>query len=137
MRQLALIFTTLCFTACALMTNGTRQRVSLAAANGDSVIATIGGKKVQLPAENVSLSRRGEVIHIYNADNPKYMDSSVNSYALNGPQNMGITPGTYFDLFGILLFFLPGLIASYIDKGTGAQLKYIDSNLTVPVYFKK
>ena len=136
MKKLVLIFTTLCFTACATIMNGPSQKVSLATANGDTVIATIGGKKVQLPAENVRIKRK-EVIYIYNADNPKYMDSAVHSHALNGPNNITVTLGGLLSALAILLAFFPGLISSYIDDSTGAAFQYKDTNLTVPVYFKK
>lgn len=137
MKKLVLIFTTICFTACATMINGTRQNVSLATANGDSVIATIDGKKVQLPAENVKIKRKGELIYIYNADNPKYMDSSVYSTALNGPNNMTGNVVSLLYLVGLFVFLFPGIIAMSIDGYTGAGWQYKDTNLTVPVYFKK
>ena len=138
MKKLVLIFTTLCFTACATIMNGHSQKVSLAVANGDTVIATIGGKKVQLPAENVRIKRK-EVIYIYNADNPKYMDSAVHSHALNGPDNMTPSLGEWLNMLAILSLaaILSGVISSSIDNSTGAAFQYKDTNLTVPVYFKK
>ncbi len=136
MKKLVLIFTTLCFTACATMFNGPSQKVSLAATNGDTVIATIRGKKVQLPAE-LKIKSKGELIYIYNADNPKYMDSAVHSHALNGPNNITVTPGGALSALAVLLAFFPGLIMLHIDDSTGAAVQYKDTNLTVPVYFKK
>ena len=104
MRELVLIFTTLCFTACATIINSPKQKVSIATANNDNVIATIDGQKVQLPVQNISIKHKGEIIYIYNADNPKYMDSAINSTALNGPNNIDSTPAVVLSMLSFLDF---------------------------------
>ncbi len=118
---------------CATITDGPRQRVSIAAANGDKVIATIGGRKVQLPAENVELKRTGEIIYIYNADNPKYMDSSANSGALT---TMGVNNRYWLNLFGLSAAVFGALTSVLVDMATGSAYEYTNPHLVVPVYPK-
>ena len=64
----------------------TTRQVSISAANGERLIATIDGKKVQLPAENITISNY-EIIYIYNADNPGYKDSAIREDLVNGLYN--------------------------------------------------
>ncbi len=64
----------------------TSRVVSISAANGEKLIATIEGKKVQLPAENIQITK-GEIIYIYNADNPGYKDSAIREDLVNGLYN--------------------------------------------------
>ena len=70
------------FSGCAIS-----REVSIVAANNDNVIATINGQKVQLPVQNITIKEQ-EIIYIYNADNPKYMDSAINSSLVNGAYNL-------------------------------------------------
>lgn len=113
------------------------REVSIVAANNDNVIATIDGQKVQLPAQNISIKRKGEIIYIYNADNPKYMDSAINSTALNGPNNIDRTPAVVLSMLSFLGFLFPGMISMGVDGITGAGWQYKNPNLIVPVYLKQ
>ena len=70
------------FSGCAIS-----REVSIVAANNDNVMATINGQKVQLPVQNITIKEQ-EIIYIYNADNPKYMDSAINSSLVNGAYNL-------------------------------------------------
>ena len=120
------------FSGCAIS-----REVSIVAANNDNVIATINGQKVQLPVQNITIKRKGEIIYIYNADNPKYMDSAINSTALNGPNNIDSTPAVVLSMLSFLGFLFPGMISMGVDGITGAGWQYKNPNLIVPVYLKQ
>lgn len=134
---LSMILAVVLFTGCATMINSPRQQVTLKAANDDKIVVVVEGQKHTLPA-TLKLKRKGEMIYIYNADNPKYADSVVNSWVLNGPQNMGFRSDFMsLDVLCILLAFVPGVVAMAVDGGTGSAFEYMDTKLVVPVYPKK
>lgn len=119
------------FSGCAIS-----REVSIVAANNDNVIATIDGQKVQLLVQNITIKEQ-EIIYIYNADNPKYMDSAINSTALNGPNNIDSTPAVLLSMLSFLGFLFPGMISMGVDGITGAGWQYKNPNLIVPVYLKQ
>lgn len=124
------------FTGCATITSGPKEQVSLVASNGDKVVVTISGQKVRLPA-TLQLKRKGEMIHLYSADNPNYQDSSINSQAIGRNEIMlPENPLMFLNILGVFAFILPGFTSMIVDQTSGSAFKYSNKQLVLPVYPK-
>ncbi|WP_304209248.1 hypothetical protein [Helicobacter canis] len=119
------------FSGCGVITNGTKQKVLLTTSNGKSVMATIDGQKVKIPAE-VSISRKGANIQVLHIDNPNYEDSFL---SIGGQGDVSV--GFWLDIVGIFLFILPGLTSVGVDAATGGMYQYSNTTWTIPLQEKK
>ena len=81
--NLLLVLVLVAFVGCS----ATTRQVSIVAANGDNVIVTINGKKIQLPAENVEIDA-DTIFFVYNSDNPSYNDSAIGASWVAGAYNL-------------------------------------------------
>lgn len=118
----------LCLSGCGLITNGTTQKVLINTSNGKSVVATINGQKVQVPAELKISRKKGASIQVFNADNPRYEDSF---FSIAGQNEMSV--GVWLDILGIFLYILPGLISVGVDFATGGAYQYSNTTWIIPV----
>lgn len=132
MRKLVLMLILSLFTGCAWLTNGPYTKVNISAANGDNIIATIDGKKHTLPA-NVEV-KPGDLIYIYNKDNPRYHDSTINLGQVEGAATLKTRPTTFLNILGVLAGVFPGLTSIMVDMSTKSQWYYANPKLVIPVY---
>ncbi|PAF51692.1 hypothetical protein BKH43_00165 [Helicobacter sp. 13S00401-1] len=109
---------------CATISNGTKQKVAITTSTGEQVVATIGSKKVTLPA-TVDLSRKkGAEIKVLHADNACYKDTSLN---IAGKNKMS---GWFW---GNIIGVSGSTLGSSTDASSGGMWAYTNPNFTVPV----
>lgn len=110
------------FSGCATITKGTKQKVSITTSTGKSVVATIGSKKVNIPAQ-VNISRKkGATIRVLAEDNPGYEDTQL---VITGKNKV---TGVFW-----LNILWGGTFGSTTDAITGGMWAYTNPNFTVPV----
>ncbi|PAF45770.1 hypothetical protein [Helicobacter sp. 11S02629-2] len=119
-----IVLVALVASGCATISNGTKQKVAITTSTGEKVVATIGSKKVTLPA-TIPLSRRsGAEIKVLHADNACYKDTSLNVAGKNKVSGW---------FFGNLISTAGVFFGSSTDASTGAMWSYTNPNFTVPV----
>lgn len=124
--MLFVLFFSISINGCAVISNGTSQKVSLTTSNGKSLLADIDGRKVMLPAE-IKISRnKGATIKVLNADNPDYEDVQL---IING--NDEISSLFWLDFVGGFFSLLPGATSTAVDYATGGMYKYANPNFVV------
>lgn len=117
------------FSGCATMIDGANQKVLLMTSDRQSVVATIGKEKVQLPAE-IELPRKGVLIEVLAVDNAGYKDSRVHSAVIGAKVS---NPKASWPVFIYPLY----LISFNIDLASGAAYQYSNEQLIIPVYPQK
>ena len=109
-------------TGCATISNQTKQSVALTTSNGKSVLATIDGEKVTLPAE-VEISRAdGAVVQVLAQDNKCYENTQL---VIKGKNKVS---GWFW---GNIL--TGGTTGSTTDAISGGMWSYANPNFIVPV----
>lgn len=110
------------FGGCATISNQTKQRVAITTSNGQVVVATINGTKVNLPGE-VKISRaKGAVVEVRGQDNSCYESTQL---VIAGKNKMS---GWFW---GNILW--GGTTGSTTDAITGGMWSYSNPNFIVPV----
>lgn len=110
------------FTGCATISNGPKQEISLTTSTGKSVVADIGGSKVNIPGK-VKISRaKGAVVQVRAEDNPGYETTQL---VISGKNK---TSGWFW-----LNIIWGGTFGSTTDAATGGMYEYANPNFTIPV----
>lgn len=118
----------LLITGCGTITHGTKQKVSIETSSGDSVLATIDGKKVTLPIKDMEVSRKkGAYIKVLKEDNPCFENTS---YYIR--RDNGVSSAYWLDLIGTILFGV-GSFSLTTDLVSGSVWQYDNPNFVVPV----
>lgn len=118
----------LLITGCGTITNGTKQKVSIETSSGDSVLATIDGKKVTLPIKDMEVSRKkGAYIQVLKEDNPCF--ENTNYYI---KRDGGISGGYWLNLIGLVAGGI-GVSSVTTDLVSGGAWQYDNPNFVVPV----
>ncbi len=125
------------FSGCATMIDGAKQKVWLMAQDRQSVVATIGKEKVQLPAE-VELPRKGVLIEVLEVDNAGYKDSRVHSSSIGATiANQSVASRISSGIGGAIFIIPINLIPKIVDGISGAAYQYGNGQLIIPVYPQK
>ena len=125
------------FSGCATMIDGANQKVWLMAQDRQSVVATIGKEKVQLPAE-VELPRKGVLIEVLAVDNAGYKDSRVHSSSIGATiANQSVARRISTGIGGVIFIIPINLIPNIVDAISGAAYQYGNEQLIIPVYPQK
>lgn len=112
-----------CFLAGArLSLKGPSQKVSITTSTGKGVVATIGNKKVNIPAQVKISRKKGATIRVLAADNPGYEDTQL---VITGKNKV---TGVFW-----LNILWGGTFGSTTDAITGGMWAYTNPNFTVPV----
>ena len=102
--------------------NNPSQKVALTTSNGQSVVAEVNGKKVNIPAE-VKISRsKGAVVRVLAEDNPGY---ETTQFVITGKNKLS---GIFW-----LNMLSGGTTGSTTDALTGSMWTYSNTNFVVPV----
>lgn len=110
------------FSGCATITNNPSQKVAFTTSNGQSVVAEVNGKKVNIPAE-VKISRsKGAVVRVLAEDNPGY---ETTQFVITGKNKLS---GIFW-----LNILSGGTTGSTTDALTGSMWTYSNPNFVVPV----
>lgn len=107
---------------CATISNQTKQEVALTTSSGQSVVASVDGKKVSLPSK-VNISRSsGTTVYVFAEDNPCYETTQLVIVGKNKVSGW---------FWGNIIF--GGLFGSSTDALSGGMWSYTNPNFIVPV----